>query len=162
MATSAGIKKLFTSRYVVGFPEQRLAYLSGKIAEQRADYCVVLQPRSLRYLGTFRIAEVATLPGAENRILSDLLRDSPFVDVLPNVDTRTIERLLMREGMAAVPVVDHESQFVGLITSESVVEYALREERKRVRRLSREHQANAGLVLPFDTQTEDESGRKDA
>jgi Mg/Co/Ni transporter MgtE len=154
---------MLSSRVAIGFPEQRLAYLAEKIAASDAEYCVVLKPGSMRYMGVFRIAEVAALPGSQNRILMDLLDEDRFVDVPPETPLRVIERLLAKVGSSAVSLVDHEDAFVGLVTTESFTQWRLHEERKRTRQLEKQlreaesaeqppkrTEAENGQVLPFD------------
>lgn len=151
----SSLQPLMTSRYVVGFPEQRLSYLAEKIADEAADYCVVLQPRTYHYLGLLRIADIAASPSVETRILIDLLADDQHVDVPPDASWMTIERLL-KKGRGAVPVTDELGGFVGLITNESYSAWLLARERRKVRAL--EKQLKRG---PFEPQIPDDEGKSD-
>lgn len=80
---------MFSGRIVVGFPEQRLAYLSEKIAAARAEYCVVLEPKSLRYLGLFRIPEAVSC-SSEHGILVDLIAGEKFVPVMADTSLHVL------------------------------------------------------------------------
>ena len=122
---------MLSSRFVLGFPEQRLAYLAEKIAEARADYCIVIAPQTHRFLGILRIAETATQEGSHNRILCDLLGEAEAVKAPADTVADAIEKLLAKSTWGALPLVDREGSFVGLITNESYAEWQLHARAKK-------------------------------
>lgn len=131
------LQALMTSRYVVGFPEQRLSYLAERIAEETADYCVILEPGTQCYLGLLRIADVASAVGADTRFLLDLLERDTHVEVPPDATYATIDRLL-KKRQGAVPVVGDEGEFIGLITEQSYSAWLLKSERRKLRVLEKQ------------------------
>jgi hypothetical protein len=157
---SSGLKHLLSDRVVIGFPEQRLTYLTKTIAEKRAEYCVVLQEKTQRFLGMLRIADVAATPSAQFRILLDLITDEKFPVALPTLTADALHEKLIKGEKGVVAIVDHEDEFVGLVTIESYALWELREVRKRAR-MSRDGLSSRVNVLPFENpRSEDE--RRDA
>ena len=73
--TKAG--ELVTKRIVIGYPEQRLAYLSEQIAACHAQYCAVLEPGSATLIGLVTFSELAASASTVNRIFADLMLPPP-------------------------------------------------------------------------------------
>ncbi|HEY9156083.1 MAG TPA: hypothetical protein VIM69_13185 [Opitutaceae bacterium] len=157
---SRGIEQFFSDRFVIGFPEQRLAYLAETIVEKRAEYCVVLHQKRQRYLGTFRIADVAATQPAQSRILLDLITDEKFPTVLPQIDSEALHNVLVKEEKGAVVVLDHEDEFLGLVTLESYAMWGLRQYKRRTG-ASRDAMPLQSNVFPFE-ELRPEDRRRDA
>jgi hypothetical protein len=118
---------LLTQRVVTGLPFQRLEWLSEQIVTSRAQFCVVIKPRSLVLLGLIRFSDIETDPATSTRILADLMRAPPACRIL---ETDTVERLvnvLLTQDPEEIVVEGESGAFVGLITPESFMRWLIAE-----------------------------------
>jgi CBS domain-containing protein len=112
-------EQLISCRVVIGFPEQRLAYLAPKILECNAHYCAVLKPKTYALLGLIRFSEVVANPSTATRIFSDLMRAPPTVQVYENDPIESVIELLAANNPTEVVVIGQSAEFIGLITPDS-------------------------------------------
>jgi Mg/Co/Ni transporter MgtE len=111
--------ELVSERVVVGFPEQRLAYLSDAIQRTRAQYCAILDPGSARLVGVVDFSALAGTPTMTQRIFADLMKPPPEHVVRTTAPASEVDAIFARHGLGEITVVDQRYEFVGLITPDS-------------------------------------------
>ena len=121
-------KKLLSRAVIIGFPEQRLAYLSKEIVAATAQYCAVLKPKTFSLLGLIRFSDIAANPGTATRILADLMGPPPVCRVYESDPVKEVVDLLVRHDPAELVVEAESGAFVGLITPESFTRWLLASE----------------------------------
>lgn len=154
---NATLKNMLSARFVIGFSQQRLNYLAEQISESRAEYCIVLNHHEQRYLGLFRLVDVASTCGSSVLVIRDLLNKDIAAVAPPDTSPAAINSLL-RTRHSAVVLVDDRSVFYGLITLQSYAAWALREERLRPGVLP----IHSHLDLSFGPENRDWDMRQDA
>lgn len=119
-------KQLISSRVVVGFPEQRLAYLADRIENVRAQYCVILESMAGSVVGLVNFADLASKPGTTTRIFADLMQAPPMLRVREDQSFRDIEALFAKAGLQEITVLSAAGDFVGLITPDSYCQWLMK------------------------------------
>lgn len=120
------VTQLISSRVVLGYPEQRLSYLTEKIEQVRAQYCVVLEPSSGSVVGLVNFADLASRPSAALRIFADLMQPPPPLRVNEGQSSREVETLFAKHGLQEIMVLSSASEFVGLITPDSYCQWLMK------------------------------------
>lgn len=127
IATTA--KDLISRRVAVGFPEQRLAYLSEQIDRDDAQCCVVLEPGTMRLVGFLDFSDLAAHTGIATRILADLMQSPPALSVDSHTPVAKIETLFLTHGPREIAVLTDQGDYVGLITPESYCRWVIEQKR---------------------------------
>jgi len=124
-------KQLISSRVVIGFPEQRLAYLGEKIEKVRAQYCIVLEAGSGSVVGLVNFADLASKPSTAMRIFADLMQPPPALRVTEDQSSREVEALFAKYGLQEITVLSASSEFVGLITADSYCHWLMKQRQEK-------------------------------
>jgi signal transduction histidine kinase len=116
---------MVSERVVTARGTDRLADISGKLLAVRANHCVVLDEDCRRFVGIVRLGDIAHLSNPGNRILGDLVSSVLPVGVRDREPAKEIAALFERHDLTETVVFTQEGNYVGLITSESVLKWAL-------------------------------------
>ena len=128
--TKAG--ELVTKRIVIGYPEQRLAYLSEQIAACHAQYCAVLEPGSATLIGLVTFSELAASASTVNRIFADLMLPPPSHCVAINDSAEKVRKIFQVERyFGEIAVLREDGAFFGLITLESFCAWLIERRAKK-------------------------------
>jgi CheY-like chemotaxis protein len=119
--------ELISKNVATGLAYERLSDVAFRIATTRSHYCVVLSDDGLTCIGVVRLAEVAAKSNPGNRILGDLVgKISPMI-VRSAEPAAGVATLFVRHGLSEAIAVDSKNHYVGLITSESVLAWSVKE-----------------------------------
>ncbi len=126
--------QLISKRVVTGQSEDRLADVAKRMRECSAEVCVVLS-EARRFLGLVRLADVAMRTSAGRRILADLIAETPPLQVDEATPASSIPDLFSQRSVYDVVVVSGESEYVGVITAESLFDWMRIEQAKAQKEL---------------------------
>lgn len=137
--------ELVASRVVVGRATDRLPDVAADIARTGTHHLVVLHEKTGRLLGIVKLADIAWRANPGTRILADLVPPIRPLTVQPGESAAAVSELFQRHRLGEVPVVAADGSYLGLITSESVLEWNLAE-LQRTRNLLRLEEESAQLA----------------
>lgn len=127
--------QLVSQRVITGFPEQRLAYVAHEIQRVGAQYCAVLEPRTVQLLGIVRFSNVVAHASTATRIFADLMEDPPLHQVRENDSAEVVSRVFEQVEPEEITVLSASGEYVGLITRESFSAWLIESERRRKQEL---------------------------
>jgi len=125
-------KQLLTTRVVTGMADERLINVAVRMRARQAQHCVVLAAPG-RFMGLIALSDVASRSNAGQRILADLMAESPVVVVAEDEPAAAIAQLFELRGAREAVVLGPDQSFVGLITAESLFNW-MQAEQKAARR----------------------------
>jgi CheY-like chemotaxis protein/CBS domain-containing protein len=118
---------LISINVAVGLVYERLSEVARRIAASRSHYCVVLGDDGRTFMGLVRLADVAGRSNPGNRILGDLVGQITPLVVRSTEPAEGVAALFVQHSLGEAIVLDAEDHYVGLITSESVLAWSVRE-----------------------------------
>ena len=119
--------ELISTNVATGLVYERLSEVAFRIAATRSHYCVVLGDDGWSCMGVIRLADIAERTNPGNRILGDLIGQITPLTVRSTEPAAGIAALFAQHGLGAAIVVGPENRYVGLITSESVLAWTVKE-----------------------------------
>ncbi|HEU5081108.1 MAG TPA: hypothetical protein VFT72_17990 [Opitutaceae bacterium] len=126
--------QLISKRVVIGYPEQRLAYLSEQIAARHAQYCAILEPGTAMLIGLVTFSDLAASATTVNRIFADLMRKPPRHQVFRNDPATKVRSIYeVERHFEEVTVLNEDGTFYGLITLESFCTWVIQRSGKKER-----------------------------
>lgn len=117
-------KDLCSQRVAIGFDDERLQEVAGRIQKSQAHHCVVLHRPGTRFAGLLSLGEIARYSNAQNRILGDLISSVAPVAIGPDETAGSVADLFQRHELQCAVVLDGERNYVGFITAFSVLQWA--------------------------------------
>lgn len=108
--------------------DERLLNVSARIRQRRAQYCVVLAGPG-QYLGLIGLKEVSSLSNPGNRILADLMDQTPPHFIGHDTPAAEVADIFEREGLQEAIVVSAEKTYLGVVTFERLFAWARAEPR---------------------------------
>ena len=118
---------LIAANVATGMVYEKLSEIAFRIAATRSHYCVVLGDDGLTCMGVIRLADIAERSNPGNRILGDLVGQITPLTVRSTEPAAEMAALFAQHSLGAAIVVDSENRYVGLITSESVLAWTVKE-----------------------------------
>lgn len=118
---------LIAANVATGLVYERLSEVAFRIAATRSHYCVVLGDDGSSFMGVIRLADIAERTNPGNRILGDLVGQVTPLTVRSTEPAAGIAALFAQHSLGAAIVADPENRYVGLITSESVLAWTVKE-----------------------------------
>lgn len=122
-------KEMVSKRVVVGFAEERLVDVAGRMKPLGAQHCVVLDVNQRGVLGVIRLTDVASRSSSGTRILADLVSDVMPLLVREHEPATAVTQLFERQGICEAVVLSESGIYVGLISAESAFEWMQHEQR---------------------------------
>lgn len=119
--------ELISTNVATGLVYERLSEVAFRIAATRSHYCVVLGDDGWSCIGVIRLADIAERTNPGSRILGDLVGQITPMMVRSGEPAEAVAALFVQHGLGEAIVVDSEDRYVGLITSESVLAWSVKE-----------------------------------
>jgi signal transduction histidine kinase len=105
----------------------------------------VLHETTGHFIGVVRLADVAWRANASTRILGDLVSSVRPITVRPEESAEAVSELFQKHQLGETAVVAEDGGYLGLITSESVLEWNYKELR-RTQNLLRLEEESLGVI----------------
>jgi signal transduction histidine kinase len=138
-------RDLLSDRVVLVFAEQRLSDAAEEIAAKNANYCTVFERSTQAFVGIVRLKDVASRSG--ERIFVDLIARPRPLDVHEEVDSRLVARALQAKQCDEAVVLRDDGAYLGLVTRESLLEWALNEQERVQQELEKEIESRQQVIL---------------
>ena len=130
---SAG--SLISVRVATGLADEKLCEVALRVSRLNAHHIVVLHELTRKFVGLIRLTEVVSRTNAGNHILADLVAEASPVTVKLNEPAQNVAHLFEKHGLGEVAVFTDSLQYVGLITTESVLQWSRQQWRDAESRL---------------------------
>jgi CBS domain-containing protein len=137
--------ELISTQVVVGRASDRLPDVAGHLARLGTHHLAVLHESTGQFIGVVRLADVAWRANANTRILGDLVSSVRPVTVRADESAAAVSELFEAHRLGEVAVVATDGAYLGLITSESVLEWNCAELR-RTQNLLRLEEESLGAI----------------
>ena len=125
-----------SSRIVTMEAEARLSDAAEAIRAKNATHCAVLDSAAGKFFGIVRLADAALRPS--QRIAADLIAADPPPVVPETADLRQVAEQLRNARAEEAVVLSADGRFLGVITREGLLDWALREHDRAQKRLQEE------------------------
>lgn len=133
-----------TSKVPVVLPTDTLsqvnAYISGQIKDLETINYIYVVDKSKKLIGVFPLKDLYRLPATT--AVQKIYKRPPLVSVLPTTDQEEAAYKALQHNLKAVPVVDKNNTFLGVIPSDAILTILHRELREDILQLAGIHRGH--------------------